>query len=213
MFALIHIITKFLFPHRCLVCRRVDFLLCPDCKQELKLDYNDPLPDTLTLYSYKNKIIKKLIWHLKFKYHEPVSTLFAPDLILATTYLFPEVQPQKIILIPIPTHSLNLKRRGYNQTLKLAEAIVAHDPEHFQLADVLIKIKKTKSQVECQTKRERLKNIKKSFTLKNSSLNLSAKHICLIDDVITTGATITEARRVLELSGFSNIKALALAHG
>jgi len=77
--------------------------------------------------------------------------------------------------------------------------------------DTLIKPKDTKHQAHIENRSERLKNIIGSFAVKNPEA-IKGKNIILIDDILTTGATLTEARKILKYSGARKVVAFTVAH-
>ena len=77
--------------------------------------------------------------------------------------------------------------------------------------NVLIKIKETEHQANIKERRDRLKNLSDSFSVKNSKM-IEGKNIILIDDVTTTGATLSEARKILKQSGAKKVIAFTVAH-
>lgn len=97
-------------------------------------------------------------------------------------------------VIPIPLHIKSLKKRGYNQSLLIAERVASYfDVPCFD--DLLIKTKETKRQSELKLD-ERKKNIKDAFSL-FSPERIDGLHILLLDDIFTSGSTLREASRVL----------------
>jgi len=97
-------------------------------------------------------------------------------------------------LIPIPLHPRKKRKRGYNQSEWIAKGIetVCQSPI---VNDVLFRAINTDSQTR-KTIYERHRNMEEIFSLKNAD-SLSGKHILLIDDVITTGATINSCIKTL----------------
>ena len=93
------------------------------------------------------------------------------------------------LLMPVPLHRHKERRRGYNQSQLICEGIIQTFPRPI-VSGNLIRTRHTDSQTH-KTRIERLDNMKGVFALKNPD-ELKGKHILLIDDVITTGAT-TEA--------------------
>lgn len=91
------------------------------------------------------------------------------------------------VLIPVPLHPKKLKQRGYNQSLLLAEGIKKYLDIPIN-NDALKRIKINQSQT-IFSKYDRWDNVKAIFSL-NKKDNLEGKHILLVDDVLTTGATI-----------------------
>jgi predicted amidophosphoribosyltransferase len=78
---------------------------------------------------------------------------------------------------------------------------------------ILIKPKETEHQARIKDRRTRLKNIIGSFAVKDSEKNkIKNRNIILIDDITTTGATLTEAKKVLKQAGARKIIAFTVAH-
>jgi len=119
------------------------------------------------------------------------------------------------ILMPIPLSRQRYKERGYNQAELICESLVDLDKDvNFKFEkNILIKPKETKHQARIHNRGERLKNIIGSFAIKNTEKNLlKNRNIILIDDIITTGATLTEARKTLKKAGARKIIAFTVAH-
>lgn len=120
------------------------------------------------------------------------------------------------ILIPIPLSKKRLCERGYNQAeLICKELIKINNLRHgvdIKLENkVLIKPKETKHQAKIENRGERLLNIVGSFDIQNAEL-IKNRNIILIDDITTTGATLSEAKKVLKHFGARKIIAFAVAH-
>jgi ComF family protein len=109
-------------------------------------------------------------------------------------------------IIPVPLHSRRLRERGYNQALEIARPLAKHlnipiDVTSFR------RIKATVPQAMLSYD-DRANNIRGAFAINKA---ISYKHIVVIDDVITTGATITEFCKTLLQSGDVTIEVWALA--
>ena len=112
--------------------------------------------------------------------------------------------------MPIPAHRARARERGYNQAELLARAF--SEQISFPLdADILIKTKDTPSQISLKG-RERLWNVKDSFGVQNAAA-LEGRTILLVDDISTTGATLSEAARVLKQAGAKKVIGLVVARG
>jgi len=117
---------------------------------------------------------------------------------------------QMSVIIPVPLHKKRMRERGFNQSALLAKYIA--DKTSVPLdCDTLVKIKNTSSQVSAFSRNDRLQNLYESFLIKNPE-NIKNKTVILVDDVITTGATIIECARTLKRAGCKNIIALVVAH-
>ena len=168
-----------------------------------------------------NPISKKLIY--KFKYKPYLSSLsdFMADLLYESLIqneefdrilhsLPPEAGRQNdIFFVPIPLSNKRYKKRGYNQ----AEILSKKLSRKFGAETIngLERIKETRSQVGLDKKKRR-ENVKNAFSVKKKYGGLFiSKNIVLIDDVLTTGATFSEAANVLKRSGAKKVWALAFA--
>jgi len=167
-------------------------------------------------YSYRTPTIKRVISALKYKGSTHAAQLLAhgihPLLLeyLSDTTLFDHTNT--VLLIPIPLSKKRLRQRGYNQALLLAEALARMENTTVTLApNALVRSKHTLSQTQTKSRQERFENIRGCFAVSDQSAVIG-KHIILIDDVITTGATLTEARRTLLASGARSVIALTAAH-
>ena len=100
-----------------------------------------------------------------------------------------------------------MKKRGFNQCEIIARKL--GEKLDLPVYSDIVKIKNTKEQ-KALSKEERFINIKGAFKVKNSN-NIKNKKIILIDDVITTGATLLECEKVLKENGVKEIKILTVA--
>jgi competence protein ComFC len=101
-------------------------------------------------------------------------------------------------LIPVPLHSSRERERGYNQSKVLAQEI--SEITGLSLLDkILIRKKNTKDQTNLSLE-QRERNVKDAFTVRNNTV-LKGKGVLLVDDVMTTGATLRECSRALKEAG------------
>jgi ComF family protein len=112
------------------------------------------------------------------------------------------------VLIPVPLYPARERERGYNQALFIAAGV--HEVTGARVdTKSIIRIRKTRTQTKLTTP-ERKDNVASAFARGKSGSGTRERSVAIIDDVITTGATITEIARILPES--SNIYALSLAH-
>ena len=130
---------------------------------------------------------------LKYKGHQEVGDLFGN--ILGRKII--EQQPDIGIdaVIPIPLHSSKLKKRGYNQLTKFGQSLSRILNANYE-DQVLHKTLPNETQTR-KTALQRKENVKGIFDLRFPE-KYQNKHLLLIDDVITTGATLVEAARTLK---------------
>ena len=159
--------------------------------------YNDPIIRTC-LHRYKYEGLHALA---PFFAHLIVDFLFTlrpiPTLLTATP-----------IVVPIPLHPSKERARGFNQSALIAQHI-AHTLQ-LPYAEPLIKIRAIGPQAQTPTHEERFERMRKAFILSRKN-TVTGKHILLIDDVTTSGATLSEATQTLKAGGAQSILALVVA--
>ena len=144
----------------------------------------------------------------KFKYSDKtyIARYFA-DLIFGYGK---EILPDIDFIAPVPLHKLRLITRRYNQAALIANHFAKLSGKKI-INDLLVRTKNTKAQATLN-KKLRGKNIVGVFTLnKKYQQHIKGKNILLIDDVITTGATINSCSKVLKKSGVNKVYVLTLA--
>jgi len=109
-------------------------------------------------------------------------------------------------LVPVPLTLRGLRERGFNQSLLIAR-ILSKKIKIPLLMDVLLKKKETPPQIGLSAKK-RINNLKNAFEVKG---DISGLRLLLVDDVVTTGATVAECSKVLMKAGAEEVTVLALA--
>ncbi len=114
------------------------------------------------------------------------------------------------VLIPVPLHPYRLIRRRYNQAAMIGQELSkAIDIPHWPLA--LRRIRPTVTQGHLSAE-ARLKNVKKAFAVNPKfEVVLKGRRVVLLDDVFTTGATVSECTKVLLKSGVASVDVLTVA--
>ena len=113
------------------------------------------------------------------------------------------------LLVPVPLHPSKRRKRGYNQAEIVVQAIQAAYPAT-TLGHCLERIRATPSQT-FLSREARLKNMKGAFHCR--AIPPEGARVILVDDVLTTGATLNAAARALRKAGAKRISAFTLAHG
>lgn len=230
----LHFLINVILPPRCLICGTCinsDNSLCGDCFAKINfisspycIHCGRPLPSDVDGQYYCHKCLtskdyfrlcrsavkydefsKKLILDFKFLDRLENKTLLVNWLFLAGQDIFNEGID---VIIPVPLHYMRLFRRKYNQSAVLASGLskLTGIPADYKS---LQKIKHTTPQISC-TGKQRIKNVKKAFEVIHPQ-NIKGKHIVLIDDVYTTGATLTECAKALKKAGAKSVDALTVA--
>lgn len=109
---------------------------------------------------------------------------------------------------PVPLHPARLRERGFNQSLLLAAAISMSTG--IPLADFLTRTKNTATQALKTNPEARLKNLAGAFRLKPDAA-VGGKSVLLVDDVMTTGATLNEAAKALQKGGAASVLGAVVA--
>jgi ComF family protein len=118
------------------------------------------------------------------------------------------------LVVPVPLHWTRLWRRRYNQSALLAQAACAAwrrqgRPGPAFVPDLLIRRRRTPSQGR-RTRTQRAENVRRAFRLKRGA-DIEGKRVLLVDDVLTSGATVEECARVLLRAGAARVDVLTLA--
>lgn len=209
-------LLNFIFPTRCVGCRIEGCFICKNCLFKIEKAPENKLDWITSVWSYKDKNIRKLIWLLKFKRDfgiiddlvETLSEYLEEE--LRDKYLFDNFKNP--VLVPIPLSQKSLRKRGFNQSYILAKALVKKSEGKLELKnDILFKNKHIKAQNSIADRKERFENIKGVFSI-NKNWVVKDRPIILIDDVTTTGATLLEARRILKDFGIKDILGFTIAH-
>ena len=206
-------ILDFLFPKKCLGCDVEGNWLCDRCfskitqqKPVLVRFAGSPLQAVLVCGEYRG-VLKEAIHAFKYdgikELAEPLSQLFIKAL-ASSQFSF----LKKGIFVPIPLFTAHQNERGFNQSEILVNALFRQQKIKIENS-VLFKTENTQNQMKLK-KAERLKNLKGAFEVKNK-LQISGEEIVLVDDVMTTGATLFECAKVLHRAGAKRVFGLVLA--
>lgn len=182
----------------------------PENFSDLPRAGTDTLPaHTAALFAYRDEKVKLLVWEIKYYKNETITVEVGKILADRITHLF-ESSSERIYVVPVPLTERRLRERGYNHTELIAKAALEFLPaKKFVLAnDVVVKVRHTPKQASVADRSERLQNMRDAFAIKGK---IPGKNFLIIDDVITTGATIQEVRKILEQAGARTF-AISIAH-
>jgi competence protein ComFC len=192
-----------IFPKFCVGCGKIGKYFCSECLKTIRfysnnIDQKYHCPENLDgffVLAHYDGIIRKAIREVKYRGKYAIFSEIAPL-----------IKPQFVcdFLVPVPLSKERLARRGFNQAEKLARYL-----KLAPVLDCLFRTRETKPQFDLSRK-ERLTNVKNAFALKRK---LPAGNFCLVDDVATTGATLSECAKVLKKSGAKKVFAICIARG
>ena len=158
--------------------------------------------------------MKAAIHALKYEKLHPAARGLGKLLAHAIAQLAGEA-PVEMLVIPVPLHRSKFADRGFNQARALAEQALAflrksHPQWRLVLAPgTLMRLRATESQAGL-TIRERRLNVRGAFSVSDPAA-VAAKHILLIDDILTTGATARAAAQALVRAGAATVRVATLA--
>lgn len=203
---------------RCVVCgtHSPTGRTCPKCS------VRTPIGGVIAVGSYADPLLRAAVMQLKFKgvraLAGPLGELLAVRIAAAGVHAAAGSPP---ILVPVPLHRRRERERGFNQARLLAEAVGTF--LRIPVESLLLRTRSTSPQtsiVESPHARQRnvagafaLRALPKSAVLQTSEVRTYPRRVILIDDVLTTGATISEAGKVLAAEGISEIWAAVVARG
>ena len=213
----------------CYRCRRISLggRTCQQCRNK----YNLSTKGILVATEWNNETLQKIIKSLKYKLvkelSQPLGKILADFLILHWDQISWLNSKKKIYFVPIPLHRRRLIERGFNQSELITREMINflklsnHWSDNFYYLDqLLIRKKYSYPQAKIANAQTRQRNIKGVFDLRNknkldfgNNKELSGEIVVLIDDIITTGATIEEAAQTLKQLQPKEIWGLAIARG
>ena len=219
-----------LFPCRCIFCQqtvRQSFEVCPSCYQALP--HNEvccvrcslPLAEDISNAVLCGRCIQKApafdYAHSLFRYEDDIIGLvhklkFGEKIGLARTIgemllmqlLTTNEKPDCVL--PVSLHKSRLRQRGFNQSIEISRVLakkLAIPIEH----TAVVRNRSTAAQTGL-TAKQRQKNIKGAFSVVGE---LNYKHVLIVDDVMTTGATVNELARVLKNNKVERVGVLSIA--
>lgn len=231
MLKAIRALWDLLFPITCIGCGKDNTLICSSCLAQIKTPHiqgcpgcgkaaelgeyckgcgaGKPLDGLLTAFLYeKGGCLARMLHQYKYEgitcYGQKLSELLAGRV---TADLARLILGRMDLITWVPLSPQKQRRRGFNQTEKLAAGILLPIPR----SALLSKIRENRSQMQL-SRRERLINVKGSFKINMEYAELvTGKNILIVDDVATTLATLSEMAEILKSAGANSVYGLVLA--
>jgi competence protein ComFC len=218
------------FPIACLSCGKEDVYICALCLAQLpRLEHQicvrcqNPSPfgkthpacssrnfpdGSISALQYKNRVVGKVIETFKYSFVSDLSRPLTQLIVESILNQGLEGYFKNFVVIPVPLHFKRHNWRGFNQAEILAQTL-STSLNWAMDADVVVRTRHTKPQVKL-TALQRKMNVQKAFAIKGSQVPIK---ILLVDDVLTSGATINELAKLLKKSGAQEVWSVTVAHG
>lgn len=200
-------ILDFFFPNCCLNCDRITInTLCNTCKPLVKTELweSDLFPDLDHIYSifkYRN-IVKKIIKEVKYRKQGSGIQFLIKEFISEVK------RPEADVIIPIPLHGSKMLERGFNQAKIISQSIC--EKYSLRLVDnCLMRVRQTTA-LYGLSREQRQIELNSVFALLDADM-IRGKRVLLVDDICTTGTTLSFCAKLLKEAGATQVSAFVLA--
>jgi ComF family protein len=174
--------------------------LCPVCRRIAR-----PFSRAVAYGSYDNEL-RELIHLLKYNGVRPAAKVLGRLLAEAVAAIAPEFGQAAVLVIPVPLYRGKRRQRRFNQAELIARAALKASPirQRLQLAaGILRRTRDTRSQIGL-TSHQRRENMRGAFAVPRTA-EVAGREVLLVDDVYTTGTTVSECARVLRKAGAKQV--------
>lgn len=216
-------VLRFFFPARCAFCGRVTGMngVCGDCEQDLpviaeptcmrcgsQVDFctcitKDYFFDRNISAFYYEDLVKRAVWRLKFENRPQVAASCVPFAVAALTR---EISPEGFDVVTcVPMTAKRQRRRGYNQAELFAKQVARQIGKPYRRLLEKIRDNAVQSTLDAE---ERFQNVQGVYRAPG---NLRGMSVLLCDDVMTTGATLSECAHMLKDAGACRVVCLTIA--
>jgi len=211
----VSVVLDLLFPPKCPFCRTIleegEVLLCPDCQRKLPWAEGKPAQRTMEFVElctaplwYRDTVRES---HHRYKF-SGVRAYARPYAALMAQCVNDRLQDRFDVVTWVPLSRKRLRKRGYDQSRLLAEHLARQ--LDMPCRPMLKKIRDTKAQSGLKGESERRANVLGAYVPLGSA-QMWEERVLLVDDVVTTGATMSECARILRGAGAERVVCVALA--
>ena len=200
-----------LYPPKCAFCRKLVLdgrMLCPDCEENLPFTENEMQRQDISHLAvclsplYYTGVVRQSLHRYKFSGAAAYYRIYAE--MMAACLNEQELQPDLVTWVPLSRK--RLRRRGYDQAKLLAEEVARLTG--LPCEQTLEKARNNPAQSGTSGAEERQKNVQGVYRTVTS---FAGEHVLLVDDIVTTGATLSEAAEMLLEAGAEEVSGLTLA--
>ena len=206
-------VLDLLYPRRCVFCHKLiekEDALCPDCRRKYSIMSSErhirKIPGTAGCFApflYEGDVRASLLRY-KFQGQSGYAKVYGEFL----SKCIDENAISCDIITWVPLSRRRLRSRGYDQARLLAEEIAGH--YELPCAPLLRKLRNNPAQSRTGNAAKRKANVADIYAVINED-QLRGKRVLLVDDIVTTGATLAEAARTLKAAGAGEIFCMAVA--
>lgn len=225
---LVHDILDLLYPQDCSACggelAAGEELICSHCR--IKLPYTNfhlqpednalhqvfwgrvPIQLAVAYLAFQEKgRVQRLLHQLKYRNNEEVGVLIGRwyGAQLQQVPAFTDIE----VVVPVPLHQSKLRQRGYNQVIGFANELAK--ALQIPVAEKALSKNKTTLTQTKKNRQERWEAMQHLYSIQDSSL-IEGKHVLLVDDVITTGATLEACAQLLLKNGAKAVSIAAISY-
>ena len=215
---------EFIYPHLCFLCdarHGGKAPLCPACRRMLRSSARTNIQQgkgffhelsgdlffdqAVTVWDFSHEL-ENLIHQVKYQNRRRLGLFLGR---LAGRFVRNALpRPDSALVVPVPLHGTRQRERGYNQSAWIGQGLSGSTGIPFS-AKGLARVKHTRTQTELAAG-EREKNVANAFSVRNRGA-IEGKTVVLVDDVITTGATLNACAKALKAAGAARVTGFALA--
>jgi ComF family protein len=174
---------------------------CPYCRGK-----GLPLFERIACIGTFDEPMRRVVHSIKYHGAWPLAEYLADELIKQGSAK--AILKRTDLLVPVPLHPLRSLSRGYNQAQIIARRL--GKKFRIKMREPLVRLRHTETQTQFHSRARRMENVKDAFGLARARC-VRGKHVVLVDDVMTTGATLLSAARELRKGSPASISALVLA--